>query len=229
MLDEYRRSFAPAFKLVFEALQQLSLAPTGRPEKSRTSLSGKLLRESARLSQVQDIAGCRVVVRSVVQQDDVIARLSSAFERLFVVDRRVQPSHGYRAVHAMVSVQGRTIEVQVRTELQHQWAEVSESLSDRWGVEVKYGGGPERIGRKLRLASQDVADFEGRDSIETVPSGNRGWTSFEHTTPADLEDQLLSLERRHEEIRERLKELFRTAMQEEDNQLGGHHAFPDTV
>ena len=142
MLDEYRRSFAPAFKLVFEALQQLSLAPTGRPEKSRTSLSGKLLRESARLSQVQDIAGCRVVVRSVVQQDDVIARLSSAFERLFVVDRRVQPSHGYRAVHAMVSVQGRTIEVQVRTELQHQWAEVSESL--RAVSQAKAAGLPSR-------------------------------------------------------------------------------------
>ncbi|MDE2181227.1 MAG: hypothetical protein KGJ40_10350, partial [candidate division NC10 bacterium] len=60
ILDEYRRSFEGAYETVVRTLRdELHLEPTGRPAKSTSSLIEKLRRESIRLSQVQDIAGCR--------------------------------------------------------------------------------------------------------------------------------------------------------------------------
>jgi hypothetical protein len=63
LLDEYRRSFSQPYDAVVRAIrEQLGLAPTGRPSKTNPSLREKLRRESIRLTQVQDIAGCRLVV-----------------------------------------------------------------------------------------------------------------------------------------------------------------------
>ncbi|MBI2059522.1 MAG: hypothetical protein HYT87_07090 [Nitrospirae bacterium] len=58
-LDEYRRSFGEAFEHAMgEIRDKLKLKPTGRPAKSTTSIIEKLRRESIRLTQIQDIAGC---------------------------------------------------------------------------------------------------------------------------------------------------------------------------
>ena len=66
LLDEYRRSFSAAYEFVVGVIsKQLGLEPTGRPAKSTTSIAEKLQRESIRLTQIQDIAGCRVVVSDI--------------------------------------------------------------------------------------------------------------------------------------------------------------------
>jgi (p)ppGpp synthase/HD superfamily hydrolase len=63
LLDAYRRSFAESYEFVVDKIRQdLRLVPTGRPAKSTSSIIDKLDRESIRLSQIQDIAGCRIVV-----------------------------------------------------------------------------------------------------------------------------------------------------------------------
>ena len=93
ILDEYRKSFGVAYEEVVKAIREkLNLEPTGRPAKSTSSIIEKLCRESIRLSQVQDIAGCRVVVADVQKQDDVVKRLLDIFSSATVVDRRVYPS-----------------------------------------------------------------------------------------------------------------------------------------
>nr|WP_269461105.1 hypothetical protein [Actinoplanes derwentensis] len=64
------------------------------------------------------------------------------------MDRRKEPSFGYRAVHVVLFVERLPVEVQVRTDLQHRWAEVIEKLGDRWGRGLRHGDGvaePERI------------------------------------------------------------------------------------
>jgi hypothetical protein len=62
-LDEYRRSFGALYDRVVTAIRDnLGLLPTGRPAKSTTSIVEKLHRETIRLSQIQDIAGCRLLV-----------------------------------------------------------------------------------------------------------------------------------------------------------------------
>jgi tRNA synthetases class I (I, L, M and V) len=67
---------------------------TGRPEKSTSSIADKLRRESLRLRQMQDIAGCRVIVGDVLVQDESVLCLSRSFANASVVDRRKIPSHG---------------------------------------------------------------------------------------------------------------------------------------
>ena len=64
---------------------------------------------------MQDIAGCRVTVTDLTRQDLVVDQLRKLFPESRVNDRRASPSNGYRAVHVIPSIDGRTVEIQVRT------------------------------------------------------------------------------------------------------------------
>lgn len=114
-----------------------------------------------RLTQVQDIAGCRVIVSDILEQDRVVGSLLfGAFNDARIVDRREEPSYGYRAVHIVVEMFGKVVEIQVRTTFQHMWAEISEKYADLYGSDVKYGGGTEDIRRVLETLSKYVATYE---------------------------------------------------------------------
>lgn len=168
MLDQYRRAYISAYEIVVKAIrEQLLLEPTGRPAKSTTSVVEKLKRESIRLTQIQDIAGCRLIATDIANQNEVVDALGKLFDDVTIVDRREKPSHGYRAVHIVVKVQERLIEIQVRTILQHLWAENSEKLADLFGQEVKYGNGHEIARDFLKTASELVKNEEGSE-IELV-------------------------------------------------------------
>src|SRR5215213_2293568 len=166
LLDEYRRSFTSAYEKVVGLIRrELEVDPTGRPAKSTTSIGEKLRRESIRLSQIQDISGCRLIVAEIADQDFMVAALSKLFPTSAVIDRRQKPSHGYRAVHVVATIQKRAVEIQVRTALQQLWAELSEKLSDLVDPAIKYGGGSESIQRILTKVSALVIrqeDFELR-------------------------------------------------------------------
>ncbi len=172
LLDTYRRSFTKAYEVVIVTIQQeLELEPTGRPAKSTTSISEKLRRDTIRLTQIQDIAGCRLVVLDIVTQDSVTQSLSNLFEDITIVDRRQHPSYGYRAVHVIVKCYGKLIKIQVRTMLQHLWAELSEKFSDVVDPAIKYGGSdkdPQEALMVLHTASIAIAREE---SYETELAG----------------------------------------------------------
>ena len=103
----YRRSFAESYEDVVGRIRdQLGLEPSGRPTKSTASVIEKLRREKTKLSRMQDIAGCRVIVKDLLTQDEVVEKLKSAFDKLKPVDRRERPSHGYRAVHVILENHG---------------------------------------------------------------------------------------------------------------------------
>lgn len=104
-------------------------------------------------------------MKDVPTQDEVVARLKQLFETLSVVDRREQPSHGYRAVHAVVSASSKFIEIQVRTSLQHLWAELSEKFSDVIDPAIKYGGGDPKVLESLSVASQEIVQVEIAESV----------------------------------------------------------------
>jgi len=168
LLDDYRQSFGEAYKAVVRTIRQGGEFPTGRLAKSTASIAEKLLRESIRLSQMQDIAGCRVVVTDVVKQGQFVASLRTVFPGASVIDRRDNPSYGYRAVHIIAEISGKPVEIQVRTVLQHLWAEVSEKASDVLDPTIKYGGGSEWWRNFLTKSSESVAtyeEFEKRHSI----------------------------------------------------------------
>ncbi len=134
--------------------------PTGRPAKSTPAIIGKLQRESVRHSRMQDVAGRRIITPGIAAQDVAVEKISGAFPRVKFYDRRENPSFGYRAVHVVVNVVGFLHEIRVRTDLQHRWAELSEKVSERFGTEIKYGGGSPRSRSALVRNSKLVARFE---------------------------------------------------------------------
>ena len=160
LLDDYRRSFGEAYEAVVRTISQRGEFPSGRPAKSTVSIVEKLRRESIRLSQMQDIAGCRVVVANVVEQERVVASLRSAFPAASIIDRRTKPSYDYRAVHVIVRISGKMVEIQVRSALQHLWAEFSEKLSDVVDATIKYGGGADVVRKALTALSERIAVLE---------------------------------------------------------------------
>lgn len=163
-LDAWRRSFEDAYKLVMSLFGELGLPATGRPAKSTSAIVAKLKRETIRLSQMQDIAGCRVVVESVAQQDR-LTDLFRATRKTVIIDRRLKPSHGYRAVHVIVETGDRFVEIQIRTLLQHIWAEFSEKLSDMRGADIKYGIGDPLDLHYLRISSRAIEYHENGEEI----------------------------------------------------------------
>lgn len=166
LLDAYRQSFAEAYEEVLGTIRHSTgIAPTGRPAKTRFSIIEKLRREKTmQLSRVQDIAGCRIVVSDIKRQNEVVEQLKHAFGYAFgkvkVTDRRRKPSHGYRAVHVIAAARNKSVEIQVRTELQDLWAQQSEVLADRVDARIKYGGGNPALQEILSLYSGYVADVE---------------------------------------------------------------------
>jgi GTP pyrophosphokinase len=164
-LDAYRRTFADAHDAVIRVIrEQVKLQPTSRLAKTTTSIIEKLRREPhIRLTQIQDIAGCRVVVPDLRTQDAVATHLTTLFSGADVVDRRQRPSHGYRAMHIVAVLSGKLVEIQVRTELQHQWAELSEKQADLIDPALKYGGGPRKFRQVLDDLSVSVAKIEARE------------------------------------------------------------------
>src|SRR5207249_2143742 len=104
-LDEYRSSFDEAYRSVITTIREkLHKRPSGRPRKTTDSIVAKLKRETIRLSQMQDIAGCRLIVADVREQDRLVDGLKRLFPEHTVIDRRRHPSHGYRAVHVIAEV-----------------------------------------------------------------------------------------------------------------------------
>lgn len=182
-LDDYRRSFAESYEQVMRVIKdQAKLQVTGRPSKSTSSIVAKLKRESMRLSQMQDIAGCRVVVEDIIAQQRALSLLEVFLSKwkTNLVDRRRKPTNGYRAVHLMTKVDGRCIEIQIRTNFQHAWAEISEKIADRSDPTIKYGGGPQRIRQSLDALSQLVARAE-HDEIARLEA----WLAIARGASAD--------------------------------------------
>ena len=66
LLDEYRGCFSGPSTKVMRVLEgQIGLQPTARSTKTVQAIAEKLHRGTIRLSQMQDIAGCRVVVEDI--------------------------------------------------------------------------------------------------------------------------------------------------------------------
>jgi ppGpp synthetase/RelA/SpoT-type nucleotidyltranferase len=156
-LEEYRLSYWHATQAVVKKLSQdVDFSFTLRT-KSTESIVAKLIRQpNTRLSQIQDVVGFRYVVSDLQRQDDLCKSVGLVFPAAKVVDRRIRPQYGYRAVHLIVTEESRKIEIQIRTLLQHLWAQYSETLADRVGHELKYGGGDERIRKFLTDLAEKV-------------------------------------------------------------------------
>ena len=67
----------------------------------------------------------------------------------------------------IAAVDDHPVEIQVRTELQHRWAEVSEKYSDAIDPAIKYGRGDSGIQSLHARASSDIAKVEALEQTST--------------------------------------------------------------
>lgn len=217
-LDKYRSSFIPAYETVVSRLRgPLGYSVTGRPAKSTTALVDKLERQHARLSQVQDISGCRVVVEDIFVQEIALESLVVFLGTPRVVDRRNNPVNSYRAIHLIARMDGRAVEVQLRTELQHLWAEISEKMSDLTSPELKYGVGDPDALLLLRNLSQAVAGVEAEEAARR--DFMRQLQARGQRVDKRAKKEIRRVEKRFFERRSRLMQLLRDVHNDFSQQL----------
>lgn len=125
------------------------------------------------LSRMHDIAGCRAVVPSQDAADALLARLRSQ-RRWDILDRTwdyvaAPKTDGYRSKHVVVRKDGVLIEVQIRTSVQHAWAELVERLDRTYGLELKAGrASPEVTAAVARAADLFAAHEAGELDIDAI-------------------------------------------------------------
>ncbi|WP_248703763.1 hypothetical protein [Curtobacterium sp. MWU13-2055] len=122
------------------------------------------------IGTVQDIAGVRFEAEMTLdEQDAVVDILLDHFgqDDDVVHDMRADPHSGYRAVHLWLRFEGvGRAEVQVRTHLQGQWANLFERAADVIGRGIRYDEMPAEaqarllVERLITLSSPGVANIE---------------------------------------------------------------------
>lgn len=143
-LAEFRLGHSPSLDEVQTRIRHaLGIESSGRL-KAPESIVAKLHRQTIKLSQVGDIAGCRLTVDDLSDQERRLIAVRALFPGSVEKDYRDRSQNGYRAVHLLVrSSSARRVEIQVRTRAQNAWANVSEVLAGRIDPALKYGAGPE--------------------------------------------------------------------------------------
>ena len=150
------------------------------------AITAKLKNEPwLKLSQMQDIGGCRGVVSSVEQ----VRQLVTAFvdskmkhELLREDDYITTPrASGYRSHHLVYKYYSDRsdhwndlrIEVQIRSQLQHAWATAVETVSAFTGQALKASQGDDDWRRFFALMGSEMAIHEGTPLIDNTPPDRR--------------------------------------------------------
>lgn len=121
--------------------------------KRRPQILRKMRRFSVRLTQLQDIAGNRVIVDT---NDDVEAlrlflrdKIKNAADMSLhrETDYRIlgRDDTGYRALHLILEKTGVKVELQLRSRAQHHWAEAIERTSVIYGQHLKENEGSPQV------------------------------------------------------------------------------------
>lgn len=134
----------------------------GQRFKRLDRILGKLGRfPRMRLSQMEDIGGCRAVISERAGVYAVLGRIRRNWPDAKVTDYIAEPKpDGYRGVHIIERRDSRLIEVQLRTVRQHVWAEAVERLYLGLGHNLKDGYGPVDLREYFRLAAGRLAAQE---------------------------------------------------------------------
>ena len=156
--------------------------------KRLSSIRSKLRRFSPwlKLSDMQDIGGCRAIVSSVEQ----VRRLVTLYKRSDLKHKIVDEDDyiqkpkisGYRGFHLIYSYNSDKvgtynalkIEMQFRSALQHAWATAVETVGTFIGQALKASQGEEDWLRFFVLMGTEIAWREGTTQIPDTPKSKRG-------------------------------------------------------
>jgi ppGpp synthetase/RelA/SpoT-type nucleotidyltranferase len=143
-------------------------------------------RDIVQLTTMQDIAGCRAIVKGIADLEPLISvcRAGWVNHELCRTDDYVRDPDqetGYRSVHLVYkfksedrSFNGRFVEVQFRTRLQHAWATAVEIVDLFLKQELKAGKGDPNWQRFFALMGSAIAKIERTKQVPGTPIGKHG-------------------------------------------------------
>lgn len=138
-----------------------------------------------KLSEMQDVAGCRVIVNTVKQVDDLVAGYKRHYSDHKLDDKkdyiRNPKKSGYRSSHLIYrysnprhgQYEDLKIEMQFRSTLQHCWAAALETVDILLGESLKSNRGSPEWKRFFALMSSHLASLEGFRRVPKTPKDNR--------------------------------------------------------
>ena len=163
-LIAFRSTFTKPMATVTGKLEQLVRAggsneqPTNRLKRGGSIWIKLMIQPTMRLAQMEDIAGCRAVLRDQDEVYAVLARIQEQWPGSHIDDYVKRPQDtGYRAVHVVVLENGRKVEIQLRTPAQNRWADEVEAAGDRLKIALKNGMGPPELLRYFERAAFKLA------------------------------------------------------------------------
>lgn len=117
--------------------------------KRKPQIIRKLNRLSVRLTQLQDIGGCRIILEKNSQVNEILNFLhgkvcgnkDAKIIRITDYRERGRDITGYRSVHVLLERGGCKLELQLRSRAQHYWAESIERTSVIYRKHLKEGEG----------------------------------------------------------------------------------------
>jgi ppGpp synthetase/RelA/SpoT-type nucleotidyltranferase len=147
-----------------------------------------------RLSQMQDIGGCRAVLSGTEQVDELqklyeISRAKNPNDRPILAEKYDYIAHpkedGYRSIHLIYKYRsaspdrqcfnGQRIEIQIRSSLQHAWATAVETSQTFTGqaLKSKIKTASQAWLRFFALMGSAIAAREGRPIVPGTPENSR--------------------------------------------------------
>jgi hypothetical protein len=171
------------------------------------SIAYKLGRQpTMKLTQMQDIGGCRAVVKSVLavrRLDRFYTKESEIKHELATRDDYIQSPRksGYRGIHLVYryfsdkkmgeKYNGLKIETQLRSQYQHAWATTVETVGTFIGEALKSSSGPEDWQRFFALMGSVIALRERTPLVPDTPTSQRQLIDELHDHAKDLNVQHL--------------------------------------
>lgn len=151
--------------------------------KRMASIRRKLRQLTIKLDQMQDIAGCRAIMRSLPEMRELVDMYHNGIQAGAIqrsTDYIASPREtGYRGHHFILEFKaqdedeaiydGRKVEIQIRTKLQHAWSTAVEAVGLVRKEELKSGEGSEDWLRFFALMSSEFAIEEGCPIVPGTP------------------------------------------------------------
>lgn len=173
VFDEYRKAhLEPLSKTTLELQSWLNEYGTdyyiAHRLKRKPQIVRKLNRLSVRLTQLQDIGGCRIIVEKNSQIDEVLNFLKEKVRtthdlrvtRITDYRERGRDITGYRSVHVLLERSDRKLELQIRSRVQHYWAESIERTSVIYGKHLKESEGDPAVISYFQRLSDSFYEIE---------------------------------------------------------------------
>lgn len=175
--DEYRKEHLPILtSTTLEIQHWLSNFKKGyyiaQRLKRKPQIIRKLKRLSVRLTQLQDIGGLRIIVDTNKDVNDLLSFLKQKIKdndhinihRVTDYREHGRDDTGYRALHIILSVNNYKLELQIRSKIQHYWAEGIERTSIIYGYYLKESEGSNTVLNYFKNLAKIFSEIEaGRE------------------------------------------------------------------